>query len=71
MFNCMIDQLHDDEDFTLTKISRLLRDQNQLIAASVDMVERTAAIVERSKNAIRRQHKCPVVPHPSSGIFSS
>jgi hypothetical protein len=66
----MTDHFHADDDFTLAKMSRLLRDQNQLIAASVDKLERTAALVERSQSAIRRQPKRAVVPHRVSLILS-
>jgi hypothetical protein len=59
------------DDATLAKMSRLLRDQNQLITASVDMVERTAALVERSRSAIRRAPKRPIVPRSPSVILSS
>jgi hypothetical protein len=68
-WKCMIDRFHDDDDFALVKISRLQRDQNQLIAASVNMLDRTAMLVERSRTAIRRQPEQPVVPLPSSVIL--
>jgi hypothetical protein len=71
MLKYMID-MRPDDDSTLPEISRLLHDQNQLITASVEILERSAALVERSRHAMSRCPQRVVAPGlPSSCLCKS